>query len=92
MSLYSEPGHWVLKTFDEPGHWVWEAFDKAEARKQSATEGIPIEVDWSIPPDKMLFVSPRRLNETEEDWARRCVVIKGIGGRMAAQPEERGSK
>jgi hypothetical protein len=36
---------------------------------------IGVVADTACPPDKMFLLSPRKANETREQWAMRCAVI-----------------
>jgi hypothetical protein len=53
---------------------------------------IPVVIDPSVPPDTICFVSPRKFHyvytdgrkfkvydESVEEWARRCAVVRNIG-------------
>ena len=54
----------------------------------NALNGPRVESDSNVPRGTVYFLSPRKPNETDEEWAKRCAVIYNVGVPTKAEGEQ----
>jgi hypothetical protein len=80
----------MINPFNKDFLTAWHARDRlyakiAEIKTIPASEGdiqfkLPnIRTNPEVPTDTMYMLAPRRENETDEEWASRCVIMTNIG-------------